>query len=101
MNVTYSIAPIAPLLILTNNSNDFTALVSYPNAQATVTEAILDPLKGELVVKFDYSENLQDALLVVRLTGGSISPEAIHFPDHTVTWKVGATNQLSVSAYTP
>jgi len=49
MNITYSIAPIIPLLVLTDNSTDFTELVSY-EGRITVKSAILDVESGQLVV---------------------------------------------------
>ena len=42
MNLTYKVSPIAPLLILTNDSTDFTSLVSYPGFEINVTSATLN-----------------------------------------------------------
>ena len=54
LNVTYSIAPTAPLMTLTNNTGDLTSMVSYPDFRTTITSAMLNASTGTLTVFFTY-----------------------------------------------
>ena len=55
MNLTYNISPTGPLLVITNGSTDFTSLVSFPDFDLNVTNAILDEDLGKLVIYLDYN----------------------------------------------
>lgn len=100
MTFTYTVLPIEPLMALNNWSTNMTSMISFPKSPGvTVTEAYVDPVTTQLVVKVDYTTNLQDTALSMKITPPNV-PQASLMPSMTNTWTVAPTNLLSASVYT-
>ena len=99
MDVSFSLKPADPLLVLTNGSTDFTSMVSFPGYQITVVSATIDAATGQLQVKFDYFEHLQGLDVTLAITPPD-TPQAALVGNLSYNWVVSSDNQLAVLYYT-
>jgi hypothetical protein len=93
MTLAYDFIPVDVLIQLNNGSNDLTSLMKFPeNSGVTVTEAYIDPVTNLLVIKIDYTTDIQGQDLTLHI----VHP---NMPEITNRWTVEPTNQLKAIVY--
>jgi hypothetical protein len=93
MTLAYDFIPVDVLIQLNNGSNDLTSLMKFPeNSGVTVTEAYIDPATNLLVIKIDYTTDIQGQDLTLHIFHPNM-------PEITNRWTVEPTNQLKAIVY--